>query len=95
MKSKKYEAPKYEHPIYDINWTAGAGQPAGMYWVEGRILMAAHGSAAEDALLRLGGILVASLIYSPDPIESVHRHGVVHPLDAAQAAETLLNTGVN
>jgi hypothetical protein len=44
MKSKKYEAPKYEHPIYDINWTAGAGQPAGMYWLDGRILMAAHDS---------------------------------------------------
>jgi hypothetical protein len=95
MKSKKYEAPKYEHPVYDIDWTAGVGQPAGMYWVDGRILMAAHDSAAEDALLRIGAVLVATLRFDADPVETVHRSGVVERLPADVAAGSFLHSAVN
>jgi hypothetical protein len=90
MKAKKYEAPKYEHPIDDINWTAGVGKPAGVYWLDGRSVIAAHDSAAESALLERGAILIATLRFDRDPLESRHPGRVVEALSAHAAAALLL-----
>jgi hypothetical protein len=95
MKSKKYEPPGYEYPIHDVNWTAGVGQPAGMYWLQGRIVMAAHASPAECALRQHGAVLVATLRFDADPVETVHRTGAVDRIPAAAAADAFPPATVN
>jgi hypothetical protein len=77
--------PGFEQYQDDINWTAGAGQPAGIFWLAGRCVMAAHGTAAEDRLLDQGAIPVATLRFDPDPIETVHRTGRVERVHTAVA----------
>ena len=95
MKSKKYEAPQYEYPIHDINWTAGVGRPAGVYWLDGRTTIAAHDSVAESVLLEQGAILIATLLFERDPLESRHRGRTVDRVGAAQAATELFHSAVN
>lgn len=60
---------KYSYPVRGLNWTAGVGQPAGMYWLEGRTVIAGHGTAAEAYLLAQGAVLAATLRFDPDPAE--------------------------
>jgi hypothetical protein len=92
---KDYEAPGYEHPVDDINWTAGVGRPAGVYWLEGRSLIAAHESAAEDRLLELGAILIATLRFDADPLESAPRGARVERFSAARASSEFLVSAAN
>lgn len=92
---RKYEAPEYEHPIDDINWTVGVGQPAGVYWLDGRSVIAAHDSPAEDVLIGRGAILIATLRFDRDPLESLHPGRPVEPLAAGRAAHALLLSAVN
>jgi hypothetical protein len=92
---KEYEAPKYEHPVDDINWTAGLGQPAGVYWLAGQSLIAAHDTVAEQKLLELGAILVATLRFDADPLETVRRTGRVERVGARAASDAFLLSGVN
>jgi hypothetical protein len=61
--------PKIEQLLDEINWTSGVGEPAGVYWLEGRSRIAAHDSAAEARLLEQGAILVATLLFERDPRE--------------------------
>jgi hypothetical protein len=68
----KYEKAKYEYPIHGINWTGGIGQPAGIFWLEGKSVIAAYGSAAEDYLLDRGAILVGTLRFDACPLERSH-----------------------
>lgn len=70
---RRYEKPRYEYPIRGLNWTAGLGQPAGIYWLDGRSVLAGHGSDAEAYLLAQGAILAATLRFEPDPLEKNHR----------------------
>jgi hypothetical protein len=72
MADKRYEKPKYEYPIHGLNWTSGVGQPAGVYWLDGECIIAAHWSDAEQYLLGVGAILVATLRFGPDPLERSH-----------------------
>ena len=77
-----YEKPKYAYPIHDINWTGGLGQPAGIYWLGGRSVIAAHGSAAEDRLLDLGAILMATLRFDGGVYERSFADRPVSPVGA-------------
>jgi hypothetical protein len=95
MLERDYEAPKYEQPVDDINWTAGAGQPAGVYWLDGSTVMAAHGTLAEWHLLRRGAVLVATLRFDPDPLERSHAGRTVERMSAARASRELLRSGRN
>lgn len=61
--------PGHYLPARDIDWTAGAGQPAGVFWLDGRCVMAAHGTAAEAHLLEAGAIAVATLRFDRDFLE--------------------------
>jgi hypothetical protein len=70
--SRDKEKPKYEYPVFGINWTAGVGRPAGIYWLDGKSLIAAHGSPAEEYLVELGAVLVATLCFDGDPLERSH-----------------------
>lgn len=75
-------SPKYEHPVDDINWTAGVGRPAGIYWLAGRSVIAGHGTAAEQNLLDRGAVLIATLRFDADPLERSHAGRIVervHP----------------
>jgi hypothetical protein len=95
MKPKKYEASKYEYPIDDINWTAGVGRPAGVYWLDGRSIIAAHDSEAESVLIQRGAILIATLRFDRDPLESLHHGRTVERMSAHAAAAALLLSAVN
>jgi len=73
MADKRYEKPKYEYPIHGINWTAGIGRPTGIYWLDGDSVFAVHGSRAEERVLELGGILIATLRFDRDPCGEGYR----------------------
>lgn len=87
--------PGFEQYQDDINWTAGVGRPAGIYWLGGRCVMAAHGSQAEARLLGFGAVLVATLRFDPDPVERVHRRGAVERVEPRHVARELLLSGVS
>jgi len=78
------EKPKYEYPIQGINWTAGIGRPAGIYWLGGDSIIAAHGSQAEDYLVEQGAILMGTLRFDSDPLERSHPGRRVQRVRAAQ-----------
>ena len=80
---RDYEGPKYELPVDDINWTAGAGRAAGVYWLNGASVIAAHDTPAEARLVEEGAVLVATLRFDPDPVERVHHGRVVHRIAGA------------
>jgi len=82
--------PGFEQYQDDINWTAGVGRPAGIFWLGDRCVMAAHGTAAEERLLEQGAILAATLRFDADPLETVHRSGHVERISAARACRELM-----
>ncbi|HSJ08824.1 MAG TPA: hypothetical protein VK928_02895 [Longimicrobiales bacterium] len=92
---RRPEDPEWEQHEDDINWTAGVGRPAGVYWIDGRSVIAAHGSPAEDHLVDQGAVLVATLLFEPDPRERVHRRGRVERVRAADAARDMLTASAN
>jgi hypothetical protein len=79
----------------DINWTAGVGRPAGIFWLGGRCVMAAHETPAESRLLELGAVLIGTLRFDADPLETVHRTGRVERIAAARASRDYLLSGSN
>lgn len=83
---RKPEGTGFEQYQDDINWTAGVGRPAGVYWLDGRTVIAAHQSPAEENLVGRGAVLVATLRFDADPRERVHRHGTVERMRPATAA---------
>lgn len=87
--------PGFEYYQDDINWTAGVGRPAGIFWLGGRCVMAAHDSAAEERLLELGAVLVGTLRFDADPLETVHRTGQVERMSASHASREYLLSGSN
>lgn len=91
----KPENPGFEQYQDDINWTEGVGQPAGIFWLGGRCVMAAHESAAEERLLDLGAVLVGTLRFDADPVETVHRRGNVERMSAARAQREFQTSGTN
>jgi hypothetical protein len=86
MPDKRDQKAKYEYPIYGINWTGGIGRPAGIYWLDGRSVMAAHGSAAEDRLLDQGAILVGTLRFDGQLGEQYHAARSVRRVNALTLA---------
>ena len=72
----KREKPKSELIVRQIAWSRGSDQPAGIFWLEGRCVMAGHGTAAESGFLEAGAIPVATLAFEPDPREG-RRPGAV------------------
>jgi hypothetical protein len=93
LDSTKRDEFEYEH--HEINWTQGVGRPAGVYWLEGRSVIVAHDSPGEDRLLAEGAILIATLRFDADPLESVHRGRSVERISARAATRDFLVSGVN
>lgn len=89
------EDPGFEQFQDDISWSIGVGKPAGIFWLAGSVRMATHDSVAEDHLLRQGAVLVGTLRFDPDPIESVHRTGRVERLNAGRAGSEFPRPGSN
>jgi hypothetical protein len=87
------EDPGFEQYQDDINWTAGVGRPAGIFWLGGRCVMAAHDTAAEERLLELGAVLIGTLRFDADPVETVHRRGRVERMSAARASREYMMSG--
>ena len=92
---RKARGPGYEQFEDDINWTAGAGRPAGMFWLDGRVVMAAHHTAAEERLLLQGAVLVATLRFDRDPLDGRQRGGEVERRSASQITRAFLRSGIN
>jgi hypothetical protein len=63
------------------------GRPAGIYWLEGRSVIATHGTRAEEHLLELGAVLVATLCFNGDALERSHRGRPVDRLAPWQLIE--------
>ncbi len=82
MADKRDQKAAYDYPIFGINWTGGIGQPAGIYWLDGHTILAAHGSVAEDHLLDQGAILVATLRFDACIFERSHAGRVVDRVSA-------------
>lgn len=97
MESEKRKArgPGYEQYEDDINWTAGVGRPAGVYWMDGRTVIATHDTAAEERLLQQGAILVATLRFDRDPLETVQRGRRVERCSAQHMSQAFLLAGIN
>lgn len=89
------EEPGFEQYQDDINWTAGVGRPAGIFWLGGRCVMAAHETAAEEHLLGLGAVLIGTLRFDADPVETVHRSGRVERMSATRASREYLLSGTS
>jgi hypothetical protein len=65
-----------ENPLYTSHWSAGVGLPAGMFWFDGRCVIAGYGTRAEAWLLDRGAVMLATLRFDAEPAES-RRHGSV------------------
>jgi hypothetical protein len=81
--------PEYFLDVHDRHWSGGLGQPAGIYWLDGRSVMAAHASRAEEWLLERGAILVGTLLFERDPLESSHPGRPIERIPAAGLARTV------
>jgi hypothetical protein len=97
MKSERERpgTPGFEYIQDEVNWTEGAGQPAGVYWMGGRIKMAAHGSEAEDHLREGGWVLIATLRFDRDPLESTVRGRVIERVASPDIAEAFNISGTS
>jgi hypothetical protein len=76
----RYEKPKYEFPIDWRDWCTGAGQPAGIWWLDGRTFFAGFGSLAEARLAEAGAFHLATLQFQSDALESRHPGATVDPI---------------
>jgi len=82
-----FEKAKYEFPIDWQDWCIGAGQPAGIWWLNGRTFFAGFGSLAESRLAAAGAFHVATLHFEPDVLESTQSGRIVDLV----SAESLLH----
>jgi hypothetical protein len=76
----RYEKPKYEFPFDWQDWCTGAGQPAGIWWLDGRTFFAGFGSLAEARLAEAGAFQVATLQFESDVLESSPPGRTVDPV---------------
>ena len=58
--------------VRDSEWSHAAAQPAGIFWLDGRSVIAALNTRAEQRLLAAGAVPIATLIFDLDPIEGIH-----------------------
>jgi hypothetical protein len=91
----KHPPAGYEHPVHHVDWSQGIGQPAGVYWLAGRSVIAGHGSTAETCLVAEGAVLVATLRFDADPLESRHPGRRVERLQSLAATSVFLSPVVN
>ena len=68
--------------VHDRLHESVAGRPAGIFWLDGRCTMAAHGTRTEARLLEQGAILIGTLRFDPDPLEAVHPGALVDRVPA-------------
>jgi hypothetical protein len=81
MQEEEFET-GYFVDVYDLQGSSAAGQPAGIFWLDGRSVMATHASRAEQRLLDAGAILVATLMFERDPLESRYAGRSIERLSA-------------
>ena len=75
--------------IRDYRWSGTPGRPAGIFWLDGRSVMAEHDSAHEAELLQRGAILVGTLRFDRDPLESTMHGRRVERMHAARIAREM------
>ena len=81
--------------IHDRQHESVVGRPAGIFWLDGRCVMAAHDTAVEASLLEDGAILVATLRFDPDPLESSHPGATVERVASSDLAAAPPRPGLN
>ncbi len=80
----EHQDPLYHYPVDWINHTEGAGCPAGIYLLDGRVRLAARRSLAEQALLEAGALYVATLCFGGSPYERTRAGAVVERIGAVR-----------
>jgi hypothetical protein len=95
MKLEGTKRDEFEYEHHEINWTQGVGRPAGVYWFHGRSVIVAHESPGEARLVAAGAVLVATLRFDPDPLETTQRGRAVERLSPRSATRDFLVSGVN
>ena len=86
--SMKEIAKDQETPLYGFHWSAGIGQPAGLFWLDGRCILAGLGTRAEAYLVARGAVPVGTLHFSRDPAEGTVPRAHVTPVAATHLAAT-------
>ena len=81
--------------IHDRQHESVVGRPAGIFWLDGRCVMAAHDTIAEARLLEIGAILVGTLRFDPEPLESVHPGATIDRIASADLAGAPPVPGLN
>jgi hypothetical protein len=77
---------EYFLDVHEYSWTGTVGQPAGIFWIDGTSVIAAHASRTEQQLLARGAILVATLLFGRDPLEASHPGRAVERVSASAVA---------
>jgi hypothetical protein len=75
-----------ETPLFGYDWSAGIGQPAGLFWLEGRCIVAGLDTRAEAYLITRGAVPVGRLHFGRDPAEGTVPRAHVAPVAAARLA---------
>jgi hypothetical protein len=83
------ETPGHILEVRDFEWSGGIGQPAGIFWMNGRSVIAPLGGPAEQRLLDQGAVPVATLIFTPDPLEATHPGHIVERLSAREMRDVI------
>ena len=65
----EYRPPKYLFPIPGTAWSQGVGQPAGVFYLDGRCHFATHDSPAAERLLEQGALLIGRVRFDAEPSE--------------------------
>jgi hypothetical protein len=81
---KEETGTEYFLDVHEYEWSGTSGQPAGLFWIAGRSVIAAHASSAEERLLAQGAILIATLLFGRDPLESSHGGRTIDRITAAR-----------
>jgi hypothetical protein len=76
-----------ETPLFGYDWSAGIGQPAGLFWLEGRCIVAGLGTRAEAYLTTRGAVPVGRLHFGRDPLEGRVPGARVTPVVASRVAD--------
>jgi hypothetical protein len=87
MSTKHTIARDQDSPLFGFHWCAGIGEPAGLFWLDGRCIIAGLGTRAEDWLLGLGAIPVGTLRFDADPADRRSPVQAVVPVVAVELAE--------
>jgi hypothetical protein len=88
----KPESVDFESPIAGSAWITSVELGAGIYFLEGRTHVAGYSTPAERALLERGALLVASIRFDRELLESSRAGHTVQTLGTFEAVRAFRGT---